>query len=370
MFLQSIKLTNFKNHKATSLTFDNLINVFVGNNGSGKTNLLDAIFMVCYGKSYFSSREVHILNHESEFYRLEASIRQGAHPEKAIIKYDGQQKTITVDDVEISSLVEYLGRYPVAMISPGDIELIYGGSEVRRRFIDQVLSQSDRSYLDKLILYTRVLKQRNAFLKTHFSDKSAAILTSAWNQQLSDLGTFIHNKRTAFIDQFKTCFDLAYSAVAADRDKIDLEYTSALYNTDFKEGLLAHWEKDKILRRTTFGVHKDDLTLTKDGFPVSKEGSQGQIKSAVLALKLAQIVYLREQIHSNPILILDDIFDKLDPMRIRNLIAELVHTQQCQLFISDAFKTRLASILEEIAPGGYAIWGVEQGIVSPLKTEP
>jgi len=366
MLLRSIKLTNFKNNEATNLRFSKPISVFVGNNGEGKTNLLDAVYMVCYGKSYFSSREVHILRHGSEFYRLEALVEVDNRTDKVVIKYNGTTKSIEVDGVEVSGMVEYLGKYPVAMMCPADIELVYGGSEVRRRFMDQVLSQSDRNYLQALIHYNRVLKQRNTFLKSKFTDRSAAILMAAWNKQLSEFGTQIFQKREAFIQYFKSCFEMSYGKVAAQKDQIILSYASQLNDASFEKGLSDSWEKDKLLRRTTFGIHKDDLVLSKDGYPVSREGSQGQVKSAVLALKLGQIIYLREHLHSNPLIILDDIFDKLDPGRIRNLIEEMVHVQKCQLFISDAFKLRLADILDDVVPGGYEIWTVNQGKVTPI----
>lgn len=367
MYLQELKLNHYKNHTDTKLKFRSGVNVFVGNNGEGKTNLLDAIHIACYGRSYFSNREVHIKQYDASFYRVEARIIQKNMPEKVVVKYDGQAKTIEVDGVAIAGLVDFLGRYPVTMISPGDIELVHGGSEVRRKFLDQILSQTDRAYLESLIQYSRVLKQRNTFLKNPYNEKSARILIESWNGQLTEHGVVIYQARVKFMELLNEHFNEQYRKISDDKDVILLKYRSQLQKQSFADGMATSWEKDKILKRTNFGIHKDDLSLEKDDFLISRVASQGQIKSTVLALKLAQLTYLKSHLKSSPILLLDDIFDKLDPNRIKNLLLELVTHQKCQVFITDAFKNRLSDLLDEIIPDEYDTWIIEDGHASKIN---
>lgn len=368
MYIEKLKLNNYKNHQATQLKLDERVNIFVGNNGMGKTNLLDGLYMVCYGRSYFSTKEIHIKNYDAGYYRLEAKVyKQGSH-EKAVVKHDGKQKLIEVDDVAIESMVEYLGRYPVIMISPGDIELVYGGSEVRRRFLDQILSQVDKTYLKHLMAYNRVLKQRNAFLK-QMGDraKQNAHLVEAWNTQMGTHGAAVFNVRHKFLEELELLFKRKYDLLGGQQDDVALSYKSQLLSDDFHEGLSKHWEKDVVLRRSNFGVHRDDILLQKDSMLLRKVGSQGQIKTAVLALKLAQIEHIRATFGYLPIVLLDDIFDKLDPLRIKNLIKELVCEQQGQIFITDAFKLRLVDLLHDINLPSYKVWVIQDGEAELLE---
>jgi len=367
MYLQELKLNHYKNHSDTKLKFRKGVNVFVGNNGAGKTNLLDAIHIACYGKSYFSNREAHIKQYEASYYRVEARIIQKDLPEKVVVKYDGQAKSIEVDGVVIAGLVDFLGRYPVTMISPGDIELVHGGSEIRRKFLDQILCQTDRLYLESLIQYNRLLKQRNTFLKNPYHEKSARILIDSWNGQLTSHGEVIYEARVRFMEVLRGHFDEQYRKISDEKDVIHLKYQSQLLKQSFTDGLTRSWEKDKVLKRTTFGVHKDDLSLEKDDYLIARVASQGQIKSTVLALKLAQLTYLRSHLESTPILLLDDIFDKLDPNRIKNLLLELVKHQKCQVFITDAFKNRLSNLLDEIIPDEYDTWLIDNGNASLIN---
>jgi DNA replication and repair protein RecF len=363
MFLEQLHLINFKNHTDTRLVFDKRVNIFTGNNGMGKTNLLDAIHLLCFGKSYFTSREMHIRHFDATFYRVSGKIRRKNRSEKVVVKQDGKTKTIEVDDVVIPSLLEFLGNYPVTMICPGDIELITGGSELRRKFLDQLLCQLDKNYLSDLILYNKVLKQRNALLKNGINRPSGAILLEPLNRQMIPPGIRIYQRRKEFLADFAHTFQQKYTHISNDREVITLVYQSALDLTEFEAGFSKYMEKDILLKRTTFGIHRDDISLELDGFPVNKTGSQGQIKTAVLALKLAQLDTLYQSHLDNPILLLDDIFDKLDPDRIKQLLTELIQQKKGQLFITDAFKHRLGKLLEDTGIDDYCLWEVINGKV-------
>ena len=369
MELLSIKIDHFKNHSRTRLKLLPSINIFTGNNGSGKTNLLDAIHMLCFGRSYFSSRESHIKQIGADYYRLEAIMLKNGISEKVVIKFDGQTKSIEIDDVLIPSLLEFVGRYPVTMICPGDVELVYGGSELRRKLLDQTLCQTDPKYLQALIQYNKVLKQRNAYLKQTHPQRINSILLEPWNNLLHHYGQYIYEARTQFCEHFYPLVLSQYTKLADRQDGIQLAYHSQLHDTTIQAGLVQTLDKDVMLRRTNFGIHKDDLAIQKEDFQLSKTGSQGQIKSTVLAIKLAQIHYLTQKLGTAPILLLDDIFDKLDPHRIKNLLRELFEAYNCQVCITDAFKHRLSDLCDQIAPGHFQMWWVESGQVNPINHE-
>jgi DNA replication and repair protein RecF len=369
MQITSIKTDHYKNHKRTHLKLSPTINIFTGNNGSGKTNLLDALHMICFGRSYFSSRESHIKQIGADFYRIEALIQKKGVQEKVVIKFDGQTKVIEIDDVIIPSLLEFVGRYPVTMICPGDVELIYGGSEIRRKLLDQTLCQTDANYLKALLQYNKVLKQRNAYLKQTPSNRINTILLEPWNHLLQLNGQYIYEARKNFCEAFYPLVLAQYDKLAQQNDGLQMNYQSQIHELPIREGLIQTLEKDVALKRTNFGIHKDDLAIHKDSFQLSKTGSQGQIKSAVLSIKLAQIRYLSDKLGTTPLLLLDDIFDKLDPYRIQNLLRELFEAYNCQVCITDAFKHRLSELCDQIAPGQYQMWWVEAGKVNPIHHE-
>lgn len=366
MFLKQLQLTNYKNHADNQLTFEKRVNIFIGNNGMGKTNLLDAIHMLCFGKSYFSAKEIHIRNYQSDFYRVSGNMIKGKHTDKIAIKHDGKNKVIEVDGVVIPSLIEFLGNYPVTMICPGDIELVTGGSELRRRFLDQLISQLDKNYLNDIIHYNRILKQRNASLKNTSSRKTLQMLLEPFNAQLVQRGNRIYEKRKEFFDVFSPDFADKYKQISDSSEQVGLTYASQLDTTPFEKGLIKNEERDIVLKRSTFGIHRDDMALSLDGHVLRNVASQGQIKSTVLALKLAQLDTLNKSYEDHPILLLDDIFDKLDPNRIKHLLRELISNKNGQLFITDAFKHRLVDLLEEAAIKDYAIWEIIDGKVESV----
>ena len=369
MYLQSIKIDQFKNHQDTLMKPLPGINLVLGKNGMGKTNLLDAIYFSLFGRSYFSAREVQNLMHDTAFYRIESRIQTPEDFFKIVIKYNGRTKTIESDDVAYKSIAEFIGIFPVTFITPGDIDLIIGGSEVRRKFIDQTLSQTQSSYLNALMHYNKVLKQRNALLKQMSSHgQSDSDVLNALDLQLEQYGTPVFKFRARFVSNFQPVFDRIYQTISNQSEKILLNYVCDLQNDEFNEGLKNCKRKDFILHRTNFGIHRDNLELTLRGFPLQHEGSQGQIKTAVLALKLAQYAYLRDSSGKQPILLLDDVFDKLDPFRIEQLLRIITDEDFGQVFISDTFSNRLEEIIQSKLSLEYGKFVIEDGRIISQNT--
>lgn len=369
MYLQSIKIDQFKNHRDTLMRPLPGINLVLGKNGMGKTNLLDAIYFSLFGRSYFSAREVQNLMHEAAFYRIESRIQTPDDSYKIVIKYNGRSKTIESDDVAYKSIADFIGIFPVTFITPGDIDLVIGGSEVRRKFIDQTLSQMQSGYLNALMHYNKVLKQRNALLKQMSSQGLAdSDVLNALDLQLEQYGTPVFKFRERFVSNFQPVFDRIYQTISDNNESILLNYHSDLQSIAFTEGLNNCRRKDFILQRTNFGIHRDNLELTLRGFPLQHEGSQGQIKTAVLALKLAQYVYLREASGKQPILLLDDVFDKLDPFRIEKLLRIITAEDFGQVFISDTFSNRLEEIIQSKLSLEYGKFVIEDGRIISQNT--
>lgn len=362
MYLQSIKIEQFKNHQGTLLKPCSGVNLILGKNGMGKTNLLDAIYFSLFGKSYFSSREVQNLMHEAIYYRIESRIQTPEDAFKIVIKYNGKTKTIESDDVAYKSIADFIGIFPVTFITPGDVDLVIGGSEIRRKFIDQTLSQTQSGYLNVLMQYNKVLKQRNALLKQLSSQgQSDSEVLKALDLQLEQYGQPVFEYRANFITSFQPVFDRIYQTISEKNETIQIKYLSDLQNAAFQDGLQSNRRKDLILNRSNFGVHRDNLELTLRGFPLQHEGSQGQIKTAVLALKLAQYAYLREASGKQPILLLDDVFDKLDPFRIEQLLRIITAEDFGQVFISDTFSNRLEEIIQSKLSLEYGKFVIEDG---------
>lgn len=362
MYLQSIKIDQFKNHQETILRPFPGINLILGKNGMGKTNLLDAIYFSLFGRSYFSAREAQNMMHDAAFYRIESCIQTAEDSYKIVIKYNGRTKTIESDDVAFKSIAEFIGIFPVTFITPGDIDLVIGGSEVRRKFMDQTLSQTQSGYLNALMNYVKVLKQRNALVKQMSSHgQTDSEVLKALDLQLEQYGTPVFKFRERFVSNFQPLFDHIYKTISNQSENILFNYVSDLQQDAFNEGLFNCRRKDFLLHRTNFGVHRDNLELTLHGFPLQHEGSQGQIKTTVLALKLAQYAYLRNASGKQPILLLDDVFDKLDPYRIEQLLRFITAEEFGQVFISDTFSNRLEEIIQSKLSLDYGKFVIEDG---------
>ncbi len=350
MVLEKLTLLNYKNFETEAYTFDPKINCFVGNNGAGKTNVLDAIYHLSFGKSYFNPITGQNIKHGQEFFVIEGEYEKEKRNEKILVSAKrGQKKIIKRNAKAYDKFSEHIGFLPLVLISPSDRDLITEGSDTRRKFIDGVISQGDSGYLQVLIGYNKVLVQRNSLLKyfavnNTFNKDNLDI----YNEQLHELGTVIFQKRTTFLSDFMPIFLERYRSISSGKESVSLEYTSQLKEKGLLELLQENITKDKITQYTNFGIHKDDLSFQIDGHPIKKFGSQGQQKSYLIALKLAQFDFIKTQSKVNPILLLDDIFDKLDQQRVEHIIS-LVHNENFgQLFISDTHADRTEAVIKKV----------------------
>ena len=353
MFLKNISVLNFKNYEEVSVKFSMGVNFFTGNNGEGKTNLLDAIHYLSLCKSYFNAIDSQNIRRESEFLMVQGDFdKEGKIDAISCGIKRGEKKQFKKNRKEYKRLAEHIGLFPSVMISPSDISLILGGSEIRRKFIDSVICQYSKSYLENLISYNRVLSQRNALLK-YFS-KGARFDQSSldvWNSQLVPLGQKIYEERNEFLKEFVERFQEHYSFISEEKEKVDLLYSSHLKNGDFMQLLDDSIQKDRVLNYTTVGIHKDDLVFQLTGFPVKKFGSQGQQKSFLIALKLAQFEFIKGIKKIKPLLLLDDVFDKLDGSRVQKIMELISQEHFGQIFITDTSQERLFKIFDDIEIG-------------------
>ncbi len=351
MFLKKLKLTNFKNYQETEFTFSNKINCFIGNNGAGKTNILDAIYYLSFCKSYFNSIDSQNILHETPFFAIHGSYNKNNNGGDTIscIQKRSHKKQFKLNDKEYDRLSDHIGLYPLVMISPYDRDLINEGSDVRRKFIDSVISQFDKLYLDDLINYNKALLQRNILLKkfaeSRFFDQSSLEI---WDEQLIKLGEKIYNTRIAFLNEFKPLFQYYFNYISNGKEKVEVIYDSQLMEHSFKKLLEISLEKDRITRYTNVGIHKDDLSLQIENYPVKKFGSQGQQKSYVVAMKLAQFEYTKNTKGFKPVLLLDDIFDKLDDIRVKQIIQLVSENSFGQAFITDTQQERVENIFKQV----------------------
>lgn len=350
MRLNHLILTNYKNYEWEEFNFHPVINCFTGLNGMGKTNLLDAIYYLSMTKSYLSSNDTLVSRFNSDFFRLEGNYIRLEQTEKIVAKIQlNKPKVFEVNLDPLTKLSSHIGFLPVVFIAPDDISIITEGSELRRKFLDNTLSQTDKAYLSHLIQYNRILFQRNSFLKQMSNEKiSDPILLNIYDEQMDKPANYIFKARTEFIKQFNPVFNKIYTRISNEKEMVDVSYNSNLYHESFATLLVVSKKKDIFLQRTTEGIHKDDLIFTLEKNPLKKFASQGQRKSFLLALKLAQFTFLKNSIGIDPILLLDDIFDKLDPTRVQSLINHLITDFSGQIFISDTHKDRIPEILNNL----------------------
>ena len=350
MFIKNLKLFNFKNHSEKSFDFSPEINCFVGNNGAGKTNILDALHYLSMAKSFLGNLDAQNILHESDFFAIEAEI-QGEEKNDIIkvqLPKEGK-KIIKKNDKTYERIADHIGFLPSVMISPYDANLISDGSESRRKFLDAMISQTDSDYLFALIQYQKTLQQRNALLK-YFAKNRTFDLDSLeiYNEPLTKFGTQIFEKRQRFVATILPTIQHFYEIISKGNEKVTVIYESNLNEQNFEEILSENLEKDRVLTYTSRGIHKDDLRFEMNGNLIKKFGSQGQQKSFLIALKLAQIKRIKDITNKNPILLLDDIFDKLDDNRVSQLI-ELVNQQNFgQIFITDTHRERTESVVKRI----------------------
>lgn len=350
MHLSRLTLFNFKNYAEAEFNFIAGANAFTGNNGSGKTNILDAIHYLCLCKSYFTSTDTHSVKHGESFFSVSGSFDLGETTEEIVVLVKaGQKKSVKRNQKEYPRLGDHVGLLPVVMEAPVDQELIVGGSEERRKLMDAIICQYDHAYLDDLVAYNRVLQQRNALVKQSskggFADPG---LWQVWDEQLALYGHRVFDARTRFMEHFLPLFTGSYQYLTGEKEIAAISYSSQLSEDRLENILTRNLQKDLALQYTSSGIHRDDLVLTLDGHPVKRIGSQGQQKSVILALKLAQFHIIREAKGIKPILMLDDIFDKLDLRRITRLM-ELVSKETFgQLFLTDTSEEHVQKVFATI----------------------
>ncbi|HEY0744953.1 MAG TPA: DNA replication/repair protein RecF [Chryseosolibacter sp.] len=363
MFLQKLHLFNFKNYAETSLDFSSRVNVLVGKNGSGKTNLLDAIHYLSLTRSAFCADNYAIRMGE-QFFFVKGFFQSGRLIEEISCSIQTGSKKVFKEGVnEYSKLSDHVGKYPVVLIAPDDTQLVKEGSEDRRKFFDSIISQLDRQYLEALIQYNYALRQRNSMLKMFAETNSFdGLALESYDQVLTKSGDVIFQKRKQFITEFIPVFQKYYQFIVANEEAV-LEYKTELDRTDFQEGLNVNRQRDLYLQRTNFGIHRDDFHFLLGGAELKKLGSQGQQKSFIIALKLAQFEILKNHKGFKPILLLDDIFDKLDDSRIAKLLDLIRKDELGQLFITDARPDRTRELLEQVNVSA-TIFTVEKGAIT------
>ncbi len=348
MFLQKLSLVNYKNITQQVFDFEHKINCFVGDNGVGKTNVLDAIYYLSFAKSYFNSVAVQNIRHGEGFFMLEGAYKIDTREEVILCSLKkGQKKIVKRNGKAYEKFSEHIGKFPLVIVSPADRDLIVEGSDTRRKFIDSVISQQDQSYLKTLIAYNKIIVQRNALLKYFAANRTFdATNLAVYDDQLSHYGTEIYKRRKAFVKVFIPIFNERYKTITEGKESVDLVYKSQLENASFSELSKESLEKDRVLQYTSAGIHKDDLSFQIDSFPIKKFGSQGQQKSYLIALKLAQFDFIKQQSKVTPLLLLDDIFDKLDEKRVSQLIALVNDEQFGQIFITDTHAERTEAVVK------------------------
>jgi DNA replication and repair protein RecF len=370
MFLEKLSVVNFKNYREASVELISSVNCFVGQNGSGKTNLLDAVHYLSICRSYLNPIDSQNILFEEQFFVLQGTWKKEEKPEQIYCGIKrGTKKVFKRNKVQYEKLADHIGLYPSVIISPYDTDLISEGSEVRRRWMDGIIAQFNRVYLDDLSKYIRVLEQRNALLKNmssfgFFNRESMSV----WDEQLVYYGTRIFEVRKQFLNEFIVVFQRYYSTISDDSEEVGLEYKSQLLEGDFTLQLKDAEKKDFQKQYSTVGIHKDDLVFTIKGHPVKKFGSQGQQKSFLIALRLAQFEWLNRHLGVKPVLLLDDIFDKLDNTRVSRLMKLVNDDFFGQVLVTDTDRERVHQIMESNALS-YRLFRVANNEVTFEKDE-
>jgi DNA replication and repair protein RecF len=362
MHLKNLTVSNFKNISETVISCSPRLNCLIGNNGAGKTNILDALYYLSFTKSFFISVDQMNIRHGEKWFMIKGIYERSGMEEEIVCGYqENQKKQVKRNSKTYKRMADHIGLLPLVMVSPNDAVLILGGSDERRKFMDGVISQYDSAYLEDLLRYNRALLQRNNLLKQMAADPNAEMgMLELYDEQLSMAGERIFRNRKAFIDDLIPVFRKYYSAISADAEVVGLEYQSDLSEGSFDLVLKQSKEKDKAAQYTTRGIHKDELVLTLGNYPIRKQGSQGQQKTYLVALKLAQFEFIRQIAGVKPILLLDDIFDKLDKNRVEQIVKMVSGEQFGQIFITDTNREHLDAILHSVT-NDYTIFRVTNG---------
>ena len=367
MILKRISILNYKNLEQVELDFSPKMNCFIGQNGMGKTNLLDAVYYLSFCKSSANPIDSQNIKHNQDFFVVQGSyLTDEGDPEEV---YCGlkrrQKKQFKRNKKEYSKLSDHIGLIPLVMVSPADSELILGGSEERRRFMDVVISQYDREYLSALIRYNKAMAQRNTLLKAEVEPDDE--LMNVWEEMMASAGEVVFRKRNDFINEFIPTFQSFYSYISQDQEVVNLSYESHAMLGNLLQIIRESRQRDHIMGYSLKGIHKDDLVMQLAEYPIKREGSQGQNKTYLVALKLAQFDFLRRTGgNTTPLLLLDDIFDKLDASRVEQIVKLVSGDKFGQIFITDTNRDHLDKILRKIE-GEYKVFGVEQGAIYERK---
>ena len=369
MILKRISILNYKNLEQVDLDFSAKMNCFIGQNGMGKTNLLDAVYYLSFCKSATNPIDSQNMMHHQDFFVIQGFYETESGDTEEI--YCGmkrrQKKQFKRNKKEYTRLSDHIGFIPLVMVSPSDSELISGGSEERRRFMDVVISQYDKEYLEALIRYNKALQQRNTLLKNEqgFDEE----LMEVWEEMMAASGEVVYRKRCAFIEEFIPIFQTFYSQISQNKEEVDLVYESHAQQGNLVQLLKESRQRDQIMGYSLKGIHKDDLLMQLGDYPIKKEGSQGQNKTYLIALKLAQFDFLRRTgSHTTPLLLLDDIFDKLDASRVEQIVKLVAGDKFGQIFITDTNRDHLDKIMQKIE-GEYKVFSVEDGAIHERRGE-
>lgn len=369
MWLKRISILNYKNLEQAELSFSRKMNCIIGKNGMGKTNLLDAVYYLSFCKSATNPIDSQNIRHDQDFFVIQGFYETDTQEPEEV--YCGlkrkQKKQFKRNKKEYTRLSDHIGFIPLVLVSPADSLLIAGGSEERRRFMDVVISQFDREYLEALIRYNKALMQRNTLLKSDIEPEEE--LMAVWEEMMAAAGTVVYQKRKAFIDEFIPVFQSYYAYISQDREEVSLAYESHAAQGDLLQLIKESRQRDRIMGYSLKGVHKDDLIMRLSEFPIKREGSQGQNKTYLIALKLAQFEFLkRTGSQTTPLVLLDDIFDKLDASRVEQIVKLVAGDNFGQIFITDTNRDHLDKILKKI-DGDYKLFEVDDGIVTERKEE-
>lgn len=369
MHCRQLSVINFKNLAEFSVELSSKFNCFAGQNGAGKTNVLDAIYYLSFCKSFANPIDTQNIRFDNDFFVIQGSYNVNGQEDALYCGLKrGQRKVFKRNKKEYERFSDHIGLYPLVLLSPADSRLILGGSEERRKFVDGVISQYNKEYLFKLIDYNKALQQRNALLKS-FAEKKNFDRESldVWDEQLITNGEYIFDERTKFFDAFLPVFREYYGFLSGKKEETDILYESTLHESDYRNQLTDAVEKDRMVQHTTVGIHKDDLSFLIHGETIKKFGSQGQQKSFIIALKLAQFVFTKRIKGYNPILLFDDIFDKLDAFRVKQLMQLVSKEDFGQVLITDTDPERLERLFSSI-PSECKLFSIEDGSCTHSKT--
>ena len=364
MILNSINILNYKNIAEAQLQFAPKVNCLIGNNGMGKTNILDAIYYLSFCRSFSTLIDAAVINHDAPFAMIQGNyLRNEAEEQISISIQRGKRKVAKRNGKEYKRLSQHIGLLPIVMISPMDWDLIRGAGEERRKLMDVIISQGNPVYLDALIRYGKALEQRNSMIKHEFRDP---LLYETVELQLCEAAAVIHKAREQWIREFEPIFMHYYQAIAGSAEQVNLSYSSHLNDATMEQHLNATRERDMLIGHTTRGVHRDDIVLMLNGYNMRQVGSQGQCKTYTIALRLAQFDFIKQNNATTPILLLDDIFDKLDAQRVESIVGVVSREQFGQIFITDTNRTHLDEIIAHIG-GDNAMFQVNHGVCTPVE---